>query len=114
MASFLDGDDQILTLKDTGVLENEEEGDELENVALREHENLQERLDLKKKRPVYDPNDVDDTGEIGLLSKYDEEIHGKEKGIYLGRGSGYGGAGGHPRGASPTEETQGRGSRCSG
>lgn len=79
MASFLDGDDQILTLKDTGVLENEEEGDELENVALREHENLQERLDLKKKRPVYDPNDVDDTGEIGLLSKYDEEIHGKKR-----------------------------------
>ncbi|KAK3901442.1 SART-1 protein [Staphylotrichum tortipilum] len=79
MASFLDGDDQILTLKDTGVLENEEEGDELENLALREQENLQERLDLKKKRPVYDPNDVDDTGEIGVLSKYDEEIHGKKR-----------------------------------
>jgi U4/U6.U5 tri-snRNP-associated protein 1 len=73
MATFLDGDDQILTLKDTGVLENEDEGDELENLTLREQEKLQERLDLKKKRPVYDPNDIDETGEIGLLSKYDEK-----------------------------------------
>jgi U4/U6.U5 tri-snRNP-associated protein 1 len=79
MSTFLDGDDQILTLKDTGVLENEEEGDELENLALREQESLQERLDLKKKKPAYDPNDVDETGEIGLLSKYDEEIFGKKK-----------------------------------
>jgi U4/U6.U5 tri-snRNP-associated protein 1 len=79
MAAFLDGDDQVLTLKDTGVLENEEEGDELENIALREQEKLHERLDLKKKRPVYDPNDVDETGESGLLSKYDEEIYGKKK-----------------------------------
>ncbi|GAB1313337.1 hypothetical protein MFIFM68171_03547 [Madurella fahalii] len=79
MASFLDGDDQILTLKDTGVLENEDEGDELENLALREQEKLQERLDLKKKKPVYDPNDVDETGAIGILSKYDEEIEGKKK-----------------------------------
>ncbi|SPQ27675.1 2f6799c9-b1c3-449a-b05c-c080e78bd61e [Thermothielavioides terrestris] len=79
MASFLGGDDQILTLKDAGVLENEEEGDELENLELREQEKLQERLDLKKKRPVYDPNEVDETGEIGVLSKYDEEIYGKKK-----------------------------------
>jgi U4/U6.U5 tri-snRNP-associated protein 1 len=79
MASFLDADDQILTLKDTGVLENEDEGDELENLALREQESLHERLNLKKKKPVYDPNDVDETGEIGLLSKYDEEIHGKKR-----------------------------------
>ncbi|KAK4111169.1 hypothetical protein N656DRAFT_790658 [Canariomyces notabilis] len=79
MASFLDGDDQILTLKDTGVLENEEEGDELENLALREQEKLQEKIELKRKRPVYDPNDIDETGEAGILSKYDEEIHGKKK-----------------------------------
>ncbi|KAL2195880.1 SART-1 protein [Corynascus similis CBS 632.67] len=79
MATFLDADDQILTLKDTGVLENEEEGDELENLTLREQEKLQERLDLKKKRPVYDPNDIDETGQIGMLSKYDEEIYGKKK-----------------------------------
>ncbi|KAK3997169.1 SART-1 family protein DOT2 [Cladorrhinum sp. PSN332] len=79
MANFLDGDDQVLTLRDTGVLENEEEGDELENLNLREQEKLQERLDLKKKKPIYDPNDVDETGTIGILSHYDEEINGKKK-----------------------------------
>ncbi|KAL2174309.1 SART-1 protein [Thermothelomyces heterothallicus CBS 202.75] len=79
LAAFLDAEDQILTLKDTGVLENEEEGDELENLALREQEKLQERLELKKKKPVYDPNDIDETGQGGILSKYDEEIYGKKK-----------------------------------
>ncbi|KAM7220510.1 SART-1 family protein DOT2 [Rhypophila decipiens] len=79
MTSFLDGDDQILTLKDTGVLENEDEGDELENLELREQEKLHERLDLKKKKPVYDPNHIDETGERGILSQYDEEIGGKKK-----------------------------------
>ena len=79
MASFLDGDDQVLTLKDTGVLENEDEGDELENLSLREQEQLHERLDLKKKKPVYDPNDMDETGERGILAQYDEEIGIKKK-----------------------------------
>jgi len=79
MASFLDGDDQVLTLKDTGVLENEDEGDELENLDLREQEKLHERLDLKKKKPIYDPNDIDETGERGILSQYDEEIGVKKK-----------------------------------
>ncbi|KAK4164990.1 SART-1 family protein DOT2 [Cladorrhinum sp. PSN259] len=79
MNNFLDGDDQVLTLKDTGVLENEEEGDELENLNLREQEKLQERLDLKKKKPIYDPNDVDETSTIGILAQYDEEINGKKK-----------------------------------
>lgn len=82
MTSFLDGDDQILTLKDTGVLENEDEGDELENLELREREKLHERLDLKKKKPVYDPNDIDETGERGILSHYDEEISGKKKKVF--------------------------------
>ncbi|KAK4133292.1 hypothetical protein BT67DRAFT_456942 [Trichocladium antarcticum] len=88
MEEFLGGDDHVLTLKDTGVLENDEEGDELENLALREQETLNERLDLKKKRPVYDPNDVDETGEIGVLSKYDDEIHGKKKKAFTLAGAG--------------------------
>ncbi|KAL2265374.1 hypothetical protein VTJ83DRAFT_6474 [Remersonia thermophila] len=84
LSAFLGADDQILTLKDAGVLENEDEGDELENLALREQEKLQERLDLKKKRPTYDPNnDADETGQIGLLSKYDEEIYGKKKKAFM-------------------------------
>lgn len=79
MSTLLDGDDQILTLKDNTVLDNEDEGDELEALSLREQEKLNENLDLKKKRPVYDPNDIDDTGERSILAQYDEEISGKKK-----------------------------------
>lgn len=75
---FLGAEEQILTLKDTGVLEAEEEGDELENIALREQEKLREKLELKKKKPVYDPTE-DETMQGGILSKYDEEIYGKKK-----------------------------------
>lgn len=79
MSSLLDGDDQILTLKDSAVLGEDDEGDELENLSLREQEKLNEKLNLKKKRPVYDPNDIDDTGEHSILAQYDEEINGKKK-----------------------------------
>ncbi|KAF4444651.1 hypothetical protein F53441_11086 [Fusarium austroafricanum] len=77
-ADFLDGDDQILTLKDTTIDENEEEGDELENLNMREAEKLAERLDNKKKKPGYNPLDDDEEGERGILSHYDEEIEGKK------------------------------------
>ena len=33
---------------------------------------------MKKKRPVYNPNDIDESGEKKILEKYDEEIDGKE------------------------------------
>ncbi|POS75943.1 U4/U6.U5 tri-snRNP-associated protein snu66 [Diaporthe helianthi] len=79
MSALLDGDDQILTLKDSAVLGEDDEGDELENLSLREQEKLSEKLNLKKKKPVYDPNDVDDTGEHSILAQYDEEINGKKK-----------------------------------
>lgn len=82
MTSFLDGDEQVLTLKDTNVLDEEESEDELENQDLREREKLTERLELKKKKPVYDPNDFDDTGERSILAQYDEEISGKKKKLF--------------------------------
>ncbi|PHH52259.1 U4/U6.U5 tri-snRNP-associated protein 1 [Ceratocystis fimbriata CBS 114723] len=72
---FGDGDEQILTLKDASIDQLEEEGDELENVDIRDQEKLKERLDLKIKRPDYNPLDDDNSG---LLSKYDEEIYGKK------------------------------------
>ena len=75
-SAFLDGDEQILTLKDTTINMDEEDGDELENLNIKEQENLAERLDLKKKRPGYDPNDDDAEG--GILAQYDEEINGKK------------------------------------
>lgn len=76
--TFQEGEVQVLTLKDTTIEENEEEGDELENLDLREREKLNEKLELKKKKPVYNPNDVDETGEKSILAHYDEEIDGKK------------------------------------
>ncbi|CAM1503870.1 Fc.00g014610.m01.CDS01 [Cosmosporella sp. VM-42] len=77
-SAFLDGDEQVLTLKDTMIGEDEEEGDELENLNMREAEKLSERLDLKKKRPGYNPFDDDEEGDGGILAQYDEEINGKK------------------------------------
>lgn len=76
---FDEGDEQVLTLKDTTIDQNEEEGDELENLELKERELLTERLQLKKKKPVYDPNDVDGTGSTSILKHYDETIDGKKR-----------------------------------
>ncbi|KAF4471453.1 U4 tri-snRNP-associated snu66 [Fusarium albosuccineum] len=76
-ADFLDGDDQILTLKDTKIEENEADGDELENLNMREAEKLSERLDLKKKKPGYNPHDDEEEGERSILAQYDDEIGGK-------------------------------------
>ncbi|KAI0181948.1 SART-1 protein [Hypoxylon sp. FL1284] len=77
IGSFEDGEEQILTLKDSNVVGEEEDGDELENVNLREREKLSQKLELKKKKPIYDPHAVDETGERSLLAQYDEEIDGK-------------------------------------
>lgn len=76
--TFEEGEEQVLTLKDTTIDQNEEEGDELENLDLREREKLQDKLELKKKKPVYNPHDIDETGERKILAHYDEEIDGKQ------------------------------------
>lgn len=76
--TFEDGEEQVLTLKDTTIEENEEEGDELENLELRERERLNDKLELKKKKPVYNPHDIDETGESSILAHYDIEIEGKK------------------------------------
>lgn len=76
--TFEEGEEQVLTLKDTTIDENEEEGDELENVDLRERERLNQNLELKKRKPVYNPFDDDGTGEKSILAQYDDEIIGKK------------------------------------
>jgi U4/U6.U5 tri-snRNP-associated protein 1 len=63
-----------LTLKDAAV-DDEEEGDELQDVNLVEKEKTEEKLELKKKKPVYDPTAENQ----GILSQYDEEIDGKKR-----------------------------------
>ncbi|KJY00948.1 DNA binding protein SART-1 [Zymoseptoria brevis] len=65
----------ILTLKDTEIGE-ESEDDELESADLKAREALEERLRLKKKRPDYDPTEQGE--QQNVLSKYDEEIDGKQ------------------------------------
>lgn len=83
-----DGGEQILTLKDTTIDENEEEGDELENIDLREREGLKERLELKKRKPVYDPHATEENGQRKILAQYDEEIDGKKRKHFVFDGQG--------------------------
>ncbi|KAI0163081.1 U4/U6.U5 tri-snRNP-associated protein snu66 [Pestalotiopsis sp. NC0098] len=78
ISAFEDGDEQILTLKDSNIVGDDEDDDELENIDLRSREKLQEKLELKKKKPVYDPNAMDEGGERSILAQYDDEINGKK------------------------------------
>ncbi|RDW82307.1 hypothetical protein BP6252_03419 [Coleophoma cylindrospora] len=84
--TFADGEEQVLTLKDTTIDENEADGDELENLDLREREKLTEKLELKKKKPVYNPNDAEEGGSI--LAHYDEGIDGKKRSRFTLDGQG--------------------------
>ncbi|MCJ1460267.1 hypothetical protein MMC28_010646 [Mycoblastus sanguinarius] len=79
LEDFEGGEEQVLTLKDTTIDQNEEEGDELENVDLREREALNERLSIKKKKPVYDPHAEAEEGGSTILKHYDETIDGKKR-----------------------------------
>lgn len=67
-------EEHILTLKDAAV-DQEDEGDELEDLALRDSEKTAEKLELKKRKPVYDPT----AENVGILAQYDEEIEGKKR-----------------------------------
>ena len=76
---FEGGEEQVLTLKDTTIDQNEEEGDELENLDLKERETLNEKLSLKKKKPVYDPHAESEESGSTILKHYDETIDGKKR-----------------------------------
>ncbi|KAF1978174.1 DNA binding protein-like protein SART-1 [Bimuria novae-zelandiae CBS 107.79] len=80
---FEDGEDQVLVLKDTAV--DAEDEDELEAVALKEKERLQEKLDSKKRKRTYDPND---DGQQSILAQYDETIEGKKRNAFTLDGQG--------------------------
>jgi U4/U6.U5 tri-snRNP-associated protein 1 len=75
VGDFEDGEgDQILTLKDADVLQDEDDeeaGDMLENAEIVARDKLQDRLNLKKKKTGYDVHDDDGTKE--LLSQYDDK-----------------------------------------
>lgn len=79
MDDFDEGE-HILTLKDSRILDGEE--DELHNVDLAGHEDTEKNLELKRKRQEYSGYDDDefDPSMLGVkkkvLSKYDVDIDG--------------------------------------
>lgn len=87
LEDFEGGGEQILTLKDATIEQYEEEGDELENFDMKEREALKERLNIKQKKPVYDPTEADDP-EGSILKHYDETIEGKKRKLFTLDGQG--------------------------
>jgi U4/U6.U5 tri-snRNP-associated protein 1 len=75
-----EGDARILTLKDSRILDNEE--DELQNVEMAEDERTRKNNELKIKRRDYTGYDDDEFGDgkagmkRSILAKYDEDIEG--------------------------------------
>ncbi|KAF8638256.1 hypothetical protein AX17_002278 [Amanita inopinata Kibby_2008] len=84
-----EGEARILTLKDSRILDNEE--DELQNVEMAEEERTKKNVDLKIKRRDYTGYDDEEFAEgnqgmkRAVLSKYDEFLEGpRETGFRLG------------------------------
>lgn len=84
--TFTEGKSVILTLKDKGVLD-EDDGDTLMNVNMVDDERYRKNIENKRLNPnqygynVFD-EEVDEFGnpiDRGILGKYDEEIDGKKK-----------------------------------
>ncbi|KAI8788508.1 U4/U6.U5 tri-snRNP-associated protein 1 isoform X2, partial [Biomphalaria glabrata] len=95
LEKFEEGRNVVLTLKDKGVLD-EEEGDVLVNVNIQDDERAEKNIENKKSKPDYKPYDEPEYDEYGmlkpsnLLSKYDEEIEGaKKESFVLGSGGSY-------------------------
>ncbi|CAG8460709.1 22571_t:CDS:10 [Cetraspora pellucida] len=80
VSEFQDGQERILVLKDSSILENEEEGDQLISIQLEEQQRLKKNLENKKKKPVYTGYDDEEFNFGGgvtkksILAHYDEEI----------------------------------------
>ncbi|CAN0308011.1 unnamed protein product [Lampetra planeri] len=83
--TFQEGQTVILTLKDKAILD-EEDGDVLVNVNMVDKEKADKNVELKKKKPVYQPYEEDESvddlaimRQRAVLSKYDEEIDGEKR-----------------------------------
>ncbi|KAK7074644.1 U4/U6.U5 tri-snRNP-associated protein 1, partial [Halocaridina rubra] len=83
IARFDEGRTTVLTLKDSNILDNEE--DTLVNVNMIDDERIEKNLKRRKMKPDemdYEAPEVDEFGNIvqsNLLTKYDEEIVGEKK-----------------------------------
>jgi len=102
--ALAEGEEEILTLKDSRILDNEGENlgiflalnantsveDELQNVLLAEHKRTEERIQLKTKNKGYTGYDDDEfkDGQAGMkrkvLAKYDEDINGPQETVSSG------------------------------
>ncbi|SAM03536.1 hypothetical protein [Absidia glauca] len=91
ITDFEEGQETILTLKDRGILDDDEgngDFDELTNVNMEDRERLLKNLDNKKKKPGYNPYDDDEfllgqDEKPSLLPHYDEDK--KREGFVLGK-----------------------------
>lgn len=87
VSSFREGSSVILTLKDSGILE--EEGDTLVNYNMVDLEKAKKNIERKKKLPgyvAYEDTEEDEYGMMrpkALLSKYDEELEGERKKSFM-------------------------------
>lgn len=95
MGTFKEGKTVILTLKDKGILDDDN-ADVLMNVNMLDDEVAKKNTENKKKKFDYKPYDEAEEDEYGtlkekeILSKYDEEIDGeKRKTFELGSGGKY-------------------------
>lgn len=102
--------EQVLTLKDAEIGE-ESEDDELESADLKAKEKLEERLRLAKKRPDYDPTEQGEKQNV--LSKYDEEIDGKQQKRFTLDGQGSSAAEAARKRASETGQVKSKGIQIS-
>jgi len=82
-----EGEARILTLKDSRILDNEE--DELQNVEMAEEERTRKNNELKTKKRGYTGYDDEEFAEgnqgmkRSVLEKYDEDIEGTRETVSL-------------------------------
>lgn len=84
---FGEGREVVLTLKDKGVLD--EEDDTLVNVNILDEERYKKNIERRKQKPhlygydALEENMDDDSSEPKILTKYDEEIVGEKKSSFV-------------------------------
>lgn len=84
---FGEGREVVLTLKDKGVLD--EEDDTLVNVNILDEERYKKNIERRKQKPhlygydALEENMDDDSSEPKILTKYDEEIIGEKKSSFV-------------------------------
>ncbi|ORZ03357.1 SART-1 protein [Syncephalastrum racemosum] len=89
LTEFNEGSEVILTLKDRGILDEDDENaaDELTNIQIEERERLRENLENKKKKPAYNPYDDEEFmlggGKKSVLPDYEEKA--KKEGFTIGK-----------------------------